>query len=318
MLKLTMTCGPYDRAQALIDKSVRPEGIDLEITVNRRNPGASTRGPDGPFDIAEFYTGQYMYDVAAAENDYTAVPIFVKRMFRHSYIYINNKCGVRAPRDLNGKRIGLQNWFTSAGLWARGMLEDDWGLDPRSVTWVVEHGKRGVEGWIAPSWLKLETAPAGRRHEDLLAAGELQGLLSTAICAPDEHPNIDFLFPDYGQVERDYFRRTGFFPIMHTLLIRTELLEKEPWVAMSMFNAWMASKQACYDKLAFERIHKTDLWYRALWEEQVARAGKDFYKWGFGECRAEVDKMLEYVFRYGMTKRKVAPEELFHPSTLLT
>src|SRR5262245_32649534 len=135
MLDLTMTCGPYDRARALIDKRVKPQGINLDVTVNRDDPGARTYGPRGQFDVAEFYTGLYMANLAHGVLDYLAIPIFVKRMFRHSYIYINNKSAIRSPSDLNGRRIGVQTWFTSAGLWSRGILEDEWGLDVPSVTW---------------------------------------------------------------------------------------------------------------------------------------------------------------------------------------
>src|SRR4051812_10664029 len=102
-----MTCGPYDRARALIDKTVKPEGIDLDITVNPKNPGSVKSGPNGPFDVVEFYTGRYMSDLATRTLGYTAIPIFVKRMFRHSSIYVNNKSGIKAPKDLNGRRIGV-------------------------------------------------------------------------------------------------------------------------------------------------------------------------------------------------------------------
>jgi 4,5-dihydroxyphthalate decarboxylase len=319
MLKLTMTCGPYDRARALIEKKVVPEGIDLDIAVNRKNPGKITHGPDGrPFDVIEFYTGAYMADLPYRRLGYTAIPIFVKRMFRHSYIYINNKSGIRSPKDLDGKRIGLQNWFTSAAIWARGALEDDWGLDIKSVDWVAQHEDSEGEDWTPPPWLKLELAPKGSKHMDSLAAGEIQALILTAVAAPNVHPNIDFLFPNYAELERDYYKRTGFFPIMHTLLIRTELLEREPWVAMSMFNAWMASKQALYDEMKWQRVHMTALWYRALREEEMAVGGEDFYRWGFTKTRFEVDKMLEYVHRYGMVPYKSEPEDMFHPSTLNT
>ncbi len=317
MLKLTMTCGPYDRARALIDKRVEPVGIELDLTVNPKSPGSPVYALEGKFDAAEFYTGSYMADLPYRSLGYTAIPIFVKRMFRHSYIYINNKSGIKKPADLNGRRVGLQSWFTSAGIWARGALEDDWGLDIRSITWVAQK-EESIGDWKPPSWLKLEIVPKGVEQFDLLASGDIQGALTTRLWAPNIHPNIDFLFPDYGEVERDYYIRTGMFPIMHTLLIKTALLEKEPWVAMSLFDAWMASKQALYDEMRWQRVHMTALFYRALREEEMALGGDDFYRWGFKACRAEVDKMLEYVHRYGMVPRKFEPEEMFHPSTLET
>ena len=312
-----MTCGPYDRARALIEKRVKPEGIDLDITVNAKNPGSLTRGPQGQFDVVEFYTGRYMADLPSRLLGYTAIPIFVKRMFRHSSIYINNKSGIRSPSDLNGRRVGLQTWFTSAAVWARGLLEDEFGVDAKSITWVARHTE-GIGEWNPPSWLKLEMTPPGAKLFDLLTSGDIQAGITTDVWAPNVHPNVDYLFPNYAELERDYFKRTGFFPIMHTLLIRSAILEQEPWVAMSLFNAWMASKQALYDDLEWQRVHMTSLWYRALREEELAVAGDDIYRWGFKKTRAEVDKMLEYVFRYGMVPRKFEPEDMFHPSTLGT
>lgn len=317
MLKLSITCGPYDRAKALIEKRVRPEGIELDFTVNADSPGKRLSGPNGPFDAAEFYTGQYIADLPKRVLGYTAVPIFVKRMFRHSYMYVSNKSAVRSPKDLNGKRIGIQNWFTSAALWSRGILEDDWGLDVGSVTWVANH-TRGNDSWTPPSWLKMENAPAGSDTFQLLAEGKIDAAFDTGVWAPNVHPNIGFLFPDYARVERDYYRRTGFFPIMHTLVIRTELLEKAPWIAMSLFNAWIQSKQQLYKELEWDRVHKTSLWYRALHEEEMDAGGGDYYRWGFRDCRPEIDKMLDYAYRYGLTPRKFEPEEMFHPSTLAT
>jgi 4,5-dihydroxyphthalate decarboxylase len=238
-------------------------------------------------------------------------------MFRHSYIYINKRAGIRSPADLNGKRIGIQNWLTTTAVWARGLLEDEYGLDQKSVSWFTER-MRGVGDWKPPAWLKLELIPQGRTQFDLLAAGEIDAGMTTETWAPNVHPDIDFLFPNYAELERDYFKRTGFFPIMHTLLIKNSVLEKQPWVAMSLYNAWQASKQKCYDWLEWQRVHQTSLWYRALWEEERVAAGPDIYLWGFRDTRPEVDKLLDYCHRQGLTTRKFDPEEMFHPSTLST
>ena len=316
MLNLTMTCGPYDRARALIDKTVQPVGIALDIDVNSRNPGFRLSGPAGPFDAVEFYTGQYVADLPARTLGYTAIPIFVKRMFRHSYIYINRKAGIEAPADLNGRRIGVQNWFTSAGIWARGILEDDFGLDVASITWVAQFAD-GNTGWQKPSWLKLEYE-TGTGQLEMLASGRTDAALTTDLWAPDIYPEIDFLFPNYAVLEREYYKRTGYFPIMHTLLIRNEVLDRDPWVAMSLFNAWMESKRMCYAELEWQRVHQTALWYRGLHEEERAIGGEDFYRWGFKKTRFEVAKWLEYAVRYGLIPHGFEPEDLFHPSTLDT
>jgi 4,5-dihydroxyphthalate decarboxylase len=315
-LKLSMTCGPYDRAQALISGAVKPKDIDLEVYVNK-DPGRDTKIDGKEFDIAEFYTGLYIADLHYKSLGYTAIPIFVKRMFRHSYIYVNKRAGIRSPADLNGRRIGIQNWLTTTAVWARGLLEDEYGLDPKSVTWVADR-VRGVGEWKPPAWLKMDLVPPGKTQFDLLAAGEIDAATTTSTWAPNVHPNIDFLFPNYAALEREYFKRTGFFPIMHTLLIKTSVLEREPRVAISIFNAWQESKRKCYEWLDWQRVHQTGLWYRALWEEEQAVAGSDPYLWGFRETRPEVDKLLDYCHRQGLTTRKFDPEEMFHPSTLST
>ena len=311
-----MTCGPYDRVQALIDGTVKPEGINLEVLVNK-NPGRHTVLNGIECDIAEHYTGTYIADLHYKTIGYTAIPIFVKRMFRHSYIYINRRAGIRSPADLKGKRIGVQNWLTTTAVWARGLLEDEYGLDLKSVSWIADR-MSGVGDWTAPSWLKIEIIPPGEKQFDRLAAGKIDAAITTGTWAPNAHPDIGFLFPNYADLERNYFQRTGFFPIMHTLLIKDAVLKKHPWVAMSLFNAWQASKRKCYEWLQWQRVHQTSLWYRALWEEEQAMAGPDFYTWGFQKTRPEVDKLLDYCYRQGLTTHKFEPEDMFHPSTLLT
>ena len=239
-------------------------------------------------------------------------------MFRHSYIYINKKSGIRVPADLNGKRVGVQTWITSAALWAKGMLEDDHGVDLASINWVAWQPVR-IPEWKAPPWLKLVNAPSGTAQFDLLAAGEIDAGITTEIWAPGRHPDIDFLFPDYATQEREYFRRTRCFPIMHTLLVRTAVLEQNPSVARSLYDAWEASKQKLYEWQAdWQRVHMTSLWYRALWEEERAAAGGDIYPWGFTKTRHELDTMLRYAHRQALTPRKYEPEELFWPSMLET
>ncbi|MBI4492061.1 MAG: hypothetical protein HY690_04640 [Chloroflexi bacterium] len=316
-LQLSMTCGSYDRNQALLDGRVKPEGIDLYIHVNSHDPSRQAQARAGKFDVCEFYTGIYLADVPYQTLGFTAIPIFVKRMFRHSYIYVNKRAGIRSPADLNGKRVSVQTWFTTTALWARGILEDEYGVDLKSITWVAERPAR-VGDWRPPSWLKLEAAPSGATAHEMLAAGALDAAITTGTWAPDGHPDIDFLFPNYAELERDYFRRTGFFPIMHTLLIRTAVLERHPWVAMSMFNAWQESKQLCYKWLEWQRVHQTSMWFRALWEEERSAAGADLYPWGLRKTRPEVARILEYAYRQGLTPRELEPEELFHSSTLAT
>ena len=249
---------------------------------------------------------------------YTAIPIFVKRMFRHSYIYINKRTGIRSPADLNGKRIGVQNWLTTTAVWARGLLEDEYGLDPKSVTWVADRVS-GVGDWKPPRVVENRNRSAESKNNSIFSPRARSMRRSPP--GPGRRtfiPTSIFCFPNYAELERDYFKRTGFFPIMHTLLIKNSVLERDPWVAMSMYNAWQESKTKCYEWLEWQRVHQTALWYRALWEEEKAIAGQDSYLWGFRKTKREVNKLLEYCHRQGITARKFDPEEMFHPSTLGT
>jgi 4,5-dihydroxyphthalate decarboxylase len=316
-LKLTMTCGPYDRAQALIEGSVRARDIDLAITVNADDVDRQQRAARGEFDVCEFFTGTYIADLPFRKLGFTAIPIYVKRMFRHSYVYINRRSGIRTPADLNGKRIGVQTWITSAALWAKGILEDDYGVDLESITWVQWQRVR-IPDWKAPPWLTLVDAPANRDQFDLLACGEIDAAITTEIWAPNRHPDIDFLFPHYAAEERQYFARTRCFPIMHTLLVRDSVLKDEPWVAKSLFEAWQASKSRLYERQEWDRMHLTSLFYRGLFEEERALAGGDIYPWGFSASRHELEVMLRYAHRQALTPRLYAPAELFHPSVLET
>lgn len=316
-LKLSMTCAEYDRSRPLIDRTVQARDIDLAIQVNSDDRSRQRDIRDGKFDIGEFFTGIYMTDLEHRTLGLTAIPIFVKRMFRHSYIYVNKNSGIRTPQDLHGKRVGIQTWFTTTALWARGILADEYGVDLSKITWVANWNEK-VGNWQAPVWLNLEIAPAGARLHDLLVAGKIDAGISTETWAPFGHNDIDFLFADYAQAERAYYRKTGFFPIQHTLVIKNSVLKQHPWVAMSLFDAWQAAKIECYNWLERQRVHMTGLWYRSLWEEERADAGADPYVWGFNKSRTEIDKMLEYCLRQGLVTRRFQPEEMFHPSTLGT
>ena len=209
-LKLFMSCGPYDRAKGLIDGAVKPEGIELEVHVSP-DPGRHTAVNGRDFDIAEFYTGLYIADLHYQSLGYTAIPIFVKRMFRHSYIYINKRAGIRSAADLNGKRIGVQNWLTTTAVWARGLLEDEYGLDQKSVNWFTER-MRSVGEWKPPAGLKMELIPQGRTQFDLLAAGEIDAGITTATWAPKVHPRYRFFVSELCRAGARILQAHGFLP----------------------------------------------------------------------------------------------------------
>ena len=316
-LKLSMICGPYDRAQALIDGTVKPNGIDLAVTINAKDGDRHAKAMSGQFDVVEFFTSTYIADLPFKKLGFTAIPIYVKRLFRHSSIYINKKSGIVKPSDLNGKRVGIQNWNTTAAVWAKGILEDDYGVDLASINWVAS-AQAQIPDWKPPSWLKLEILPPRSAQFELLVAGDIDCGITTELWAPNKHPDVGFLFPDYAKEERDYFIRTRCFPIMHILLVRTSILDAHPWVARSLFDAWEQSKQKCFEHQKYQRVYMTSLGYRALWEDEQKIAGPDIYPWGFAKSRHELALMLDYSHRQGLIPHRYQPEDLFPPSMLET
>ena len=205
---------------------VRPEGIELAITVNDDDVERQRQAARGDFDICEFFTGTYIADLPFKKLGFTAIRSLSNACFA-TPTFTSTRSGAFAIHGIsNGKRVGLQTWITSAALWAKGMLEDDHGVDLASIQWVAWSG---IPDWKAPDWLNLRTSSAGEDQFDLLAKGEIDAAITTEIWAPNRHPDINFLFPDYGAREREYFKRTRCFPIMHTLLIRNTVLKQNPW-----------------------------------------------------------------------------------------
>ena len=175
-------------------------GIDLEITVNSDDRSRQRAAREGEFDVAEFFAGVYIADLEYKSLDLTAIPIFVKRMFRHSYIYVNKRSGIRSASELNGRRVGVQTWLTTTPLWARGILEEDFGVNLRSISWVAQWPTI-VADWKPPSWVKLEFTPAGVKLYDLLLSGDLDAVITTENWAPFGDPSIRFLVPNYAALD---------------------------------------------------------------------------------------------------------------------
>src|SRR5258708_3183964 len=255
-LQLTMACGPYDRMQALAEGRVRPEGIDLRTLAIQSPPEIFARMiKTRSFDIAEMSVVHYLVMRTQNRFPFVALPVFPSRLFRHGYIFVNKRAGIEQPGQLAGKRVGIQEYRMSAALWIRGMLADRHGVDWRSLDWYeggVNNPRPPDETMdlrpIGPVSLRL--IPADRHLSGMLAAGEIDAHIGSP--KPDSlstSPDVGRLFPDYRRRERDYWRETGIFPIMHTLVIREELLTQHPWIAESLFRACQESKRAALAQL---------------------------------------------------------------------
>jgi len=316
-LTLSMLVARYDRNAALLDGHVPVEGIDLEVHEENNDRARQQLGLTGSYDVWEGYAGRYLMDVDAGRRTFSAIPVFPKRTFRHSSIYVRRGGPVHSPGDLTGRRVGLQHWATTAALWARAVLAEESGVDLGSVEWVQT--SPDVPRWTRPPWLRLEQARPDADLATMLLSGEVDAAITSEAWVPYEHPEFDFLFPDYGALEREYFARTRVFPIMHLLLVRTSLLDADPSLARRLFDAWTASKLACLDRFRRDRLLLTSMWFHALLQEERAAAGSDdTYPWGFVRCRHEIATLLDHALAQGLIATPMRPEDVFHPSSLAT
>lgn len=320
-LKLSLACGYYDRTRAIFDGKIPIEGVD-PVPVPLEPEEAFHRAfKFGEFDITEISLSSHVMTTSRGENAYVAIPAFVSRVFRHSGIYINTKKGIQAAADLKGKRIGVPEYQITANVWIRGILKDDFGLLPKDCKWIrggiEEPGRQERAPIKLPSEIDLTQAPDDKTLSGMLAAGELDAMISARApsCFLNGHPDVGRLFPDKS-TEEDYFRRTRIFPIMHAIGIRKELVLQHPWLPVSVFKAFEASKAILpYWMRDLSALHLTLPWGWYEYERTVREFG-DFWPYGFAANRHVLDTFVRYHHDQGLSHRLVNPEELFAASTL--
>jgi len=320
-LSLTLGCVSYDRTIPLADGAVQPDGVELRIT--NLPPGELFRrqARDGEFDVAEFSLSTYAMLHGQGDRRFVALPVFPSRMFRHRSIFINAHAGIERPEDLAGRRIGASEFQQTAGVWMRGIVEREHGIRQDQVEWVF--GAYNAPGPFherapvaLPASLHTRTIPETQCLSDLLDAGEIDAVFAAQAPAAflRGSANVRRLFPDYPAVERDHFRRTGLFPIMHTLVIRRSIYEAEPWVARSIFDAFVEAKRVGTERLATDGRPYVGLpWLTHHLEELVEVMGPDPYPYGFAANRTTVATFLEMHHGQGLATRLLTPEELFVP-----
>jgi 4,5-dihydroxyphthalate decarboxylase len=322
-LQLSLACWDYDRTRALADGSVRAEGIDLVYNDLFVEETFFRMLRNREFDIAEMSLSSYCVSLMRDDPAFIAIPVFPSRFFRHSCIFVSAKSGIREPRDLAGKRIGVPEYQMTAPVWIRGILSDDHGVKVTDV----EHFSGGEEepGRVdklkvdLPSTIKLSPISEEKTLARMLADGELDALVtarapSTFHTQPDR---VKRLFPDYVTVEKEYYRRTKIFPIMHTVVIRRDLYASHPWVAQALYKAFVSAKAIAYQMYSQTAAMAAMLpWLTAHVEEAKREMGEDWWPYGLEPNRHVLDTFLRYHHEQGLSKRRRTPEELFAPETL--
>lgn len=320
-LQLSIAMGDYDRTRALLDARVRIDGVDpVYMTLYPEEMFfRAMRSQD--FDISELSFSSYAVKTANGDCPYVAVPVFLSRAFRHTSIYVR-KDRIKTPQDLKGKRVGLPEYQLSANVWARALLQDDYGVHPEDVHWVrggIETpGRPEKVALRLPPGVRLDTAPADTTISEMLARGEIDGFMAPR--PPSAHvlrdPKVGWLFDDPTAVAKDYYRRTKVFPIMHVVGIRKSLAEAHPWLPAAVFKAFSQAKTAALDALSDTSATKVTL---PFVEEQLKAAreamGEDYWSYGVAPNRATIETFLRHHYAQGLSARRLSVDEIFHPAT---
>lgn len=317
-LPLSLACWNYDRTQALADGTVRPEGIDLNLQVLEVEETFFRMLRHREFDAAEMSLSSYCVSLARPDPAFIAIPVFPSRMFRHGCIFVSACSGIEKPQDLVGKRIGVPEYQMTAPVWIRGVLADEYGVDPASVTYFTggeeEPGREEKLKLDLPERFRVHPIGPTQTLSQMLADGEIDALYtaripSTFYTRPDA---VRRLFPEFVSAEQDYFRRTGLFPIMHVVAIRRAVYEANRWVARSLFKAFAEAQARVYEELRVTASLKTMLpWQVAAVEQAVDLFGPDWWPYGVERNRAVLDTFLRYHHEQGLSPRRLAVEELF-------
>jgi len=320
-LNLSVAVRDYDRTRPLSDGLVQIDGVDPVFMALDPEEIFFRAFRRAEFDICELSMSSFTVKTAQGGCPYVGVPAFVSRAFRHTAIYVRTD-RIKKPSDLKGKRIGVPEYQLTANVWARAILHDDHGVTPADIRWIrgglIEAGRLEKISITLPEDVKLEDAPPGRTLSSMLEAGDIDGVIGPRVPTPFErgHPHVGWLFADPVAAAKEYFKRTGIFPIMHIIGVRRELAEQHPWLPAAVLKAFERSKAIALEKLSDTSSTKVTL---PFVEEQLIGArklmGEDFWSYGVEKNRKVLDYFLAQHHAQGLSSRRVSVDELFHPAT---
>jgi 4,5-dihydroxyphthalate decarboxylase len=320
-LPLTFACGLYDRVVALANGTVPVDGVDLNF-INIDSPREIFDRMSGSqeFDASEYSSSEFISRFAAGQCPFVAIPIFPSRSFRHGFIAVNRKF-VRTPKDLEGKRVGLPMYTMTASIFIKGLLQHEYGVDLSKIEW-VEGQINGGEAHGAPTTMPLvkpvaiERNQSGKSLSTLLEEGSIHATIGTGLPnALGRNPDIERLFPNYRELERDYYRRTRIFPIMHLVAIRRAVYEHHPFVATSLYKALNAAKDLAITKMrAVVSLRYMLPWMGSDVEEIKEVFGGDAFPYGLEANRPTLEALVQYLHDQHLIAKPVKIEDLFVPT----
>lgn len=321
-LHLTLACEDYDRTRALRDGTVKPEGIDLNYVALSVEEIFWRMMRYEEFDVSELSMGAFLVAASQGRRSFMAIPVFPSRTFRHRCIFVNSASGIEKPGDLRGKKMGVPEYSMTASVWQRGLLKDEYGVAPEDMHWIQageeQPGRKDRVDFKLPPKIRLEVV-LDKTLNEMIESGEIDAMMSPRMptCFVRGSPKVQRLFPDYKRVEKDYYRRTGIFPIMHAIVIRMDLYEKNPWVAQSLYKAFCEAKDRCFGRLYDSNVLRTSLpWEIAEYEETRDLMGEDYWPYGFAPNRRALETLHSYLLEQGLIAKRLELERLFAPNTL--
>jgi 4,5-dihydroxyphthalate decarboxylase len=329
-LPLSIAFWDYDRTKPMIEGKIGIDGVEpryvplwVEETFFRMLHNAE-------FDVSEMSFAGYIVSLSEPDPKFIAIPVFPSRTFRQRSIYVNKNNGIKSPSDLKGKTVGMPRYRQTAGVYIRGMLEDYYGVPASSIKYVtggleerVQEGKLWSMSELN-SKLKNDyginvTQESEKSLSAMLDTGEIDAIYTARMPSTFNKPNgnVERLFPDYRREEIEYFSKTGIFPIMHTMVIRRDVYEENPWVASSLVKAFERSKNFAYTL----NYQTGALRYMLPWMNEEIEImeniiGKDYWPYGIEKNRKTLDAFLDYMHRQGLSNRHYKPEEIFATETL--
>jgi len=313
-LPLTLAINPYDHVRDLLSGEVRASGIDLvplELPIEEIFY-RFTKFRE--WQASEMSFGKVISLMSEDKPEIVCVPVFLSRVFRHSAIYLQDASEIRTPKDLEGKRVGIPEWAQTAGIYVRGMLAHEYGVDLARIQW-FQAGVR-EPGRVEKVQLNLSegitiTGRPDRSLVDMLAKGDLDAVMSAR-----EVPGAR-LFKDYRAAEAEYWKKTRIFPIMHVLVLRRDVYERDRWLAMNLYQAFLEAKRRSMARVSeFGLSHLPLPWVPDHVRQWREIAGEDFWPYGVEPNRPTLEAFLQYGYEQGVCKKRLKVEDLFAPETL--
>jgi 4,5-dihydroxyphthalate decarboxylase len=314
-ISLTLACQNYDHTRALGEGTVTADGIDLKV-INLSPPSQIFLRMlnNEEFDVSEMSLSNFMIALANDDRRFVALPVFPSRVFRHSYVWVNTHAGIHRPRDLKGKRVGIADYAMTALLFTRGFLTHEYGVRPEDIHWFRR--RREHVSISAPEGIRIDNIGKDETLDDLLEHGKIDAVALTR--APrgfvQGSPNIRRLFSDARSTEAEYYRQTKIFPIMHMVVMRRAVYERQPSVAVELAKAFQAAKEQSYDRLEENALALPWLNLDLEFAKQVM--GRDVYAYGVNASLPTLEAATLYSHEQGLTRRKLEVSELFAPETL--